>query len=527
MGARQIDLGAVMRQRMMAGLDLAAAAVKATMGPRGRTVLLGDSGAPPRPTKDGASVLRSIDLADRVHNAGVALLKQAAGHVEQTVGDGVSTTVVLAQAIAQAGLRPIAVGASPIAVKRGIDRAARAACNRVIEMGRPASADDLTAVGLVAANGDAPLATALAEALASVGPDGFVEIEAAEAFGVDWRRQEGLVFAGGWLSLHFATDPARRTCVLDAPRVLLHDGRIEDARTIMPLLQATAERGAALLVVAETVTGPALAAMALNAENSGLRIAAARTPQSAQERRALLDDLAALTGARVLRAEAGDTLDGDCTAALGSAARVTLTDSETRVSRGPDTDDAALSARRATVRRLIEEADDHARQPLEARLGALSGGCARVHIGGHSEAEIAERTDRARDALRAMQAARRSGVVIGGGAALLHAARALDGFGAVSEDEAAGVAALREALAAPLTAIATNAGFSGTFIAGKLRDAADDTLGFEATSGEIAAIGARGVLDATAVATGAIEAAASAAGLLLLCDVCITQKEDA
>jgi len=516
MTAKEVKLNDEARKLLMQGVETLADAVKVTMGPRGRNVVLEKSFGAPRSTKDGVTVAKEIEFENRFQNIGAQMLREVAGRAHDEAGDGTTTAIVLAQAIAREGIKAVTVGLNPMDVKRGIDMAVAAADNYIARLSRPVRKRAATLhVATVASNGDTEVAEMLSEAFDRVGRDGAVSVEEAQSFEMALDVVEGMQFDRGYISPHFATDTEKMTCELEAPRILLHEGKIDALQPILPLLEAVAKEGAPLLIIAEDVEGEALATLVVNKLRGGLKLAAVKAPGFGDRRKALLDDIAALTGTVVVRDELGIRLDSMTLDRLGRAKRATVTKDDTLLV-GAGGQKKALDERMAQIRAEIAVAtSDYDREKLEERLAALSGGVAVIRVGGTSEAAVRERKDRVDDALSAVRAALAEGVVPGGGTALLDAATALDDLKPANNEQKVGIEAVRRALEAPVRQIAENAGLPGSVVAGKLRERLNSQYGFDARNGQYVDMFKSGIIDPTKVVRTALRAGASVASLLV------------
>lgn len=515
------------RGRLMHGVELLAAAVRVTLGPRGRNVVLEQGSGAPRSTKDGVTVAREIELESHCANIGAMMLREVAGKVNDEAGDGTTTAVVLGHAIAREGVKAVTVGLNPMEVKRGIDAGIAAAIDYVEGLSRPVETrDSIHEVALVASNGDDPIANLIAEAFDRVGRDGAITIEQGQTIQTELDVTDGMRFDRGYISPYFVTDPEKMICELQQPRILLHAGKIDTLHPLLPLLEAVATKGVPLLIVAEEVAGEALATLIVNKVRGGLKLAAVTAPGYGDRRTALLDDIAALAGTTTVRDELGMKLDSLDIDQLGRAETVRITKDETVIVTASGRDEV-VAARTAEIRRAIAEADsDFERNFLEGRLAALSGGVAVLRVGGNSETEAKERKDRVDDALNAVRAAAAEGVVIGGGVALLDAGKALDHLMPVNHEQKVGIDAVRRALEVPVRQIAENAGFAGSVIAGKLRERKNRRIGFDARTGGFVDMFEAGIVDPTRVVRAALRCGGSVAGLLVTTEAVIAEHVD-
>ncbi len=525
MTAKEFSFDIEARNRMLAGVDQLARAVGVTLGPRGRNVVLENGSTTPHITKDGDTVARTFELEDRFENMGAQMVKEVASRTNSEVGDGTSTATVLAQAIAHEGVKLVAGGANPMDVKRGIDRAAaatvaalRGAARAVTDQG------DITHIGTVSANGEAEIGRQIADAMDRVGPDGVITVQENPGLATITEVVEGLRFDNGYLSPHFVTDPERSTVSFEDVYILLHDGKLSSLQPLVPILETVNQSGRPLLIVADDVEGEALSALVVNAVRGGLKVAAVKAPGFGDRRKAMLEDIAAVTGGRVISRDLGMTLEATGLEMLGRAARVEITrDSTTLVGGAGDTD--RIEARIGQLRHEVDASTTgRERDALHERLAKLAGGVAILRVGGNSEAELRERRDRVEDALYATRAAVEEGITVGGGVALVRAGRVLDDLTGENADENAGVALVRKALNAPLIRIADNAGFDGTFVIGMVRDSEVDSFGFDAARGDYGDLVERGIIDPVKVGRIALENACSVAGAMITAQVAIADS---
>jgi chaperonin GroEL len=528
MSAKDIRFSGDARDRLLHGIEVLADAARVTMGPRGRTVVIEKGFGAPRSTKDGDTVAKEIELEDRFENIGARMLREVAGKANDEAGDGTTTAILLGQAIAREGIKAITVGLDPVEVKRGIDMAVAAADAHVAALSRPADTPKaIVQVGLVASNGDREIADILAEAVKRVGRDGAITVEEAQSLETELDVVEGMQFDRGFISPHFVTNVDKMVCELERPRVLLHQGKIASVQPLLPVLEAVAQAGEPLLIVAEEVEGEALATLVVNKLRGGLKLAAVKAPGFGDSGKALLDDIAALAGTTVVRDELGMKLEHLSAEQLGSARRVTITKDKT-VFVGAGGQRQTVTLRVAQIRAELEKAvSDFDRKKLEERLAALSGGVALIRVGGTSEAEVKERKDRVDDAVNAVQAAVADGIVPGGGVALLGAVRALKRLKPRNHEQKAGVDAVRRALQAPLRQIADNAGIASSFIADKLLEGDDPNLGLDVTTGKITDMVKAGIIDPARVVRTALQCGSSVAGLLVMTEAIVAEHVEA
>jgi chaperonin GroEL len=522
MPAKDIRFSRNAREGISRGVDILADAVKVTLGPKGRNVLIDKSYGAPRITKDGVTVAKEIELSDKFENMGAQLLRSVASRTHDHAGDGTTTATVLAQAIVREGLKSVAAQANPMDLKRGIDLAVRAVVAELKARSKPVSDNqEIAQVGIISANGDEVVGRKIAEAMEKVGKDGVIAVE--EASGVEFELDlvEGMQFDRGYLSPYFITNHEKLTVELVDPHILLCEQKLTGLATILPLLEAVVQSGRPLLVIAEDVEGESLATLVVNRLRGSLKVAAVKAPGFGDRRKAMVEDIAILTGGEVVSADLGTKLENVALAMLGSARTVTIDKDSTTIVNGAGSPDA-IKARVEAIRAQIEStASDYDREKLQERLAKLAGGVAVIKVGGTSELEVKERKDRVDDALHATRAAVEEGVVPGGGTALLYASKALNGLTGINDDQTRGIDIVRTALQAPLRQIAANAGHDGGVVAGRLLDEGDENLGFNAQTEQYENLFQAGVIDPTKVVRCAIQDAASVAGMLITTEAAI------
>lgn len=522
MPAKDLKFSRNARESIVRGVDILADAVKVTLGPKGRNVVLDKGYGAPRITKDGVTVAKEIALRDKFENLGAQLLRAIASKTQDHAGDGTTTAIVLAQAMVREGMKSVSSGVSPIDLKRGIDLAVLAVVDVLKARSRPVSSnDEIAQVGIVSANGDEEIGRMIAAAMAKVGKQGIISVEDARGMEFELEIVEGMQFDRGYLSPYFITDAAKMTVELQDPYILIHEQKLSDAQALLPLLEAVAQSGRPLLIVAEDVEGAALATLVVNQVRGGLKVAAVKAPGFGNRRKAMLEDLAVLTGGVVVSPDLGIKLEGVALDSLGTARRVTIDKDDTTIIDGAG-DAAAIAGRLAAIQQQIElGGSDYDQEKLQERLARLAGGVAIIRVGAATEVEMIERKDRVDDALHATRAAVEEGVVPGGGTALLYASRALDGLIGASDDQMRGIDLVRQAMSAPLRQIVENAGHDGSVVAGRLLDGNDEDMGFNAQTGIYENLVAAGVIDPTLVVRFALQDAASVAGLVLTTEVAI------
>ncbi|MEP6921615.1 MAG: chaperonin GroEL [bacterium] len=514
------------RHAMLEGVNILANAVRVTLGPKGRNVVLGKSFGPPVITKDGVTVAKEIELKDRYQNLGAQMVKEVAVKTNDTAGDGTTTATVLAQAIFRAGVKNVTAGANPMSLQRGIQIATDKVVAELSRFSQKVKTkEDLTNVATVSANNDREIGQLISEAMEKVGKDGVVTVEESRTLRTELEIVEGMQFDRGYLSPYFVTNQDRMECVLDEPLILLHEKKISAMRDLLPVLEQSAQTGRALLIVAEDIEGDALATLVVNKLRGTIKVCAVKAPAFGDRRKAILEDLAALTGAKVITEELGIKLENVGIDDLGSAKRV-IVDKDTTTAVEGAGDSKAIQGRVALIRKQIEDTtSDYDREKLQERLAKLAGGVAVVRVGAPTETAMKEIKMRVEDALNATRAAAQEGIVPGGGIALLRAAKVLDKHTEEDEDTQTGVRILRRALEEPLRRIAENAGVDGAVIIGKV-EAMKGAKGFNAGTGEFVDLVAAGIIDPTKVVRTALQNAASIAGLLLTTDAAISDAPE-
>lgn len=516
MAAKDVKFGTDARNRMLNGVNILADAVKVTLGPKGRNVVLDKSFGAPRITKDGVSVAKEIELEDKFENMGAQMVKEVASRTNDEAGDGTTTATVLAQAIVREGMKSVAAGMNPMDLKRGIDAATTAVVNAIKAAARPVTdSAEVAQVGTISANGEADIGQQIADAMQRVGNEGVITVEENKGLETETVVVEGMQFDRGYLSPYFVTNPDKMTTELEDAIILLHEKKLSSLQPMVPLLEQVIQSGKPLLIVAEDVEGEALATLVVNKLRGGLKIAAVKAPGFGDRRKAMLQDLAILTGGQVISEDLGMKLESVTMDMLGSAKRVSITKDETTIVDGLG-EKAEIEARVAQIRGQIEEtSSDYDREKLQERVAKLAGGVAVIRVGGMTEVEVKERKDRVDDALNATRAAVQEGVVVGGGVALVQAGKVLADLEGANPDQTAGIKIVARAIEAPLRQIAENAGVDGAVVAGKVRESSDLAFGFNAQTEEYGDLFAFGVIDPAKVVRTALEDAASVAGLLI------------
>ena len=525
MSAKDVKFGTDSRDRMLRGVNTLANAVKVTLGPKGRNVVIDKSYGAPRITKDGVTVAKEIQLSDPFENMGAQLVKDVASRTNDEAGDGTTTATVLAQAIVKEGMKSVAAGMNQMDLKRGIDKAVTAVVAEVKSMSRPVGdTAEIAKVGTISANGEAAIGQQIADAMAKVGNEGIITVEENKGLETETEVVEGMQFDRGYLSPYFVTDPTKMTANLEDCVILLHEKKLTSLAPMVPLLEAVMQADKQLLVVAEDIDGEALATLVVNKLRGGLKVAGVKAPGFGDRRKAMLEDLAILTGGQVISEELGIKLESVTMDMLGDAKKITITKDTTTVIDGAGDKDA-IAARVNQIRALIEDTtSDYDKEKLQERLAKLAGGVAVIKVGGATEIEVKERKDRVDDALNATRAAVEEGVVPGGGVALVHAGKVLEGLKGDNADQAAGIAIIRKALQAPLRQIAENAGVDGSVVAGKIVENSSKTFGYDAQSEQYGDMLKAGVIDPTKVVRIALEYAASVAGLLITTEAMVADK---
>ncbi len=525
MAAKDVKFDTDARNRMLTGVNTLADAVKVTLGPKGRNVVIEKSFGAPRITKDGVSVAKEIELEDKFENMGAQMVKEVASRTNDEAGDGTTTATVLAQAIVKEGMKSVAAGMNPMDLKRGIDSAVASVVEAIKAAARDVKdSDEVAQVGTISANGEAEIGRQIADAMQKVGNDGVITVEENKGLETETEVVEGMQFDRGYLSPYFVTNPDKMTTELEDAMILLHEKKLSSLQPMVPLLESVIQSQKPLLIIAEDVEGEALATLVVNKLRGGLKIAAVKAPGFGDRRKAMLQDIAILTGGQVISEDLGMKLESVTMDMLGTAKRVSITKDETTIVDGAG-EKAEIEARVAQIRGQIEEtSSDYDREKLQERVAKLAGGVAVIRVGGMTEVEVKERKDRVDDALNATRAAVQEGIVVGGGVALVQAAKGLDSVKGENSDQEAGIAIVRRALEAPLRQIAENAGVDGAVVAGKVRESDDTSFGFNAQTEEYGDLFSFGVIDPAKVVRTALEDAASIAGLLITTEAMVADK---
>ena len=516
MAAKDVKFGSDARNRMMAGVDILANAVKVTLGPKGRNVVLEKAFGAPRITKDGVTVAKDIELKDKFENMGAQMVREVASKANDMAGDGTTTATVLAQAIAQEGAKAVAAGMNPMDLKRGIDLAVENIVETLKNRSKPiTTSDEVAQVGTISANGESEIGAMIAQAMEKVGNEGVITVEEAKSLDTELEVVEGMQFDRGYLSPYFVTDGDKMKAVLEEPYILLHEKKLSNLQDMLPILEKVVQSGRPLLIIAEDIEGEALATLVVNRLRGGLKVAAVKAPGFGDRRKAMLEDIAILTKGTVISEEVGIKLDSVTLEMLGSAKRVEITKENTVIVDGSGDKDAIVG-RCNQIRAQVEETNsDYDREKLQERLAKLAGGVAVIKVGGATEVEVKERKDRVDDAMHATRAAVEEGIVPGGGTALVKAIANLEKLTGENDDQNVGINIVRRAIQAPARQIANNAGADGAVIVGKLLEEKSDTIGYNAQKGEFEDLIKAGVIDPTKVVRSALQNAASVAGLLI------------
>jgi chaperonin GroEL len=527
MAAKDIRLGTDARERMLRGIDILADAVRVTLGPKGRNVLLDKSWGAPRITKDGVTVAKEIELSDKFENMGAQMVREVASKTSSVAGDGTTTATILAHAIVREGVKAVAAGMNPMDLRRGVDMAVNAIVSDIQKRSKKVSTnDEIAQIGTVSANGDAEIGRMLAEAMKKVGNEGVITVEEAKSLETELDVVEGMQFDRGYLSAYFVTNPEKMLAELEDPYILLHEKKLSGLAPLLPILEAVVQSGHPLLIVAEDIEGEALATLVVNKLRGGLKVAAVKAPGFGDRRKAILEDIATLTGGLVISEDLGIKLENVSLDMLGSAKRVLIDKENTTIIDGAGSKDDIL-ARTGQLKAQIEETtSDYDREKLQERLAKLAGGVAVIRVGGASEVEVKERKDRVDDAMHATRAAVEEGIVAGGGVALLFASKVLAGLDPANSDQKVGIEIVRKAIQWPARQIAENSGAEGSIVIGKLTDKGDPNFGYDAQSGDYKDMVAAGIIDPTKVVRVALQDAASVAGLLITTEAMVGDRPE-
>ncbi len=524
MAAKDVYFGTDARERMLRGVDILANAVKVTLGPKGRNVVIEKSFGAPRTTKDGVSVAKEIELADKFENMGAQMLREVASKTNDVAGDGTTTATVLAQSIVREGMKSVAAGMNPMDLKRGIDKAVALVIEEIKSVSTPIKgSDEVAQVGTISANGATEIGEMIAKAMAKVGNEGVITVEEAKSLETELDVVEGMQFDRGYLSPYFITDADKMQAELEEPYILLFEKKLTSLQPMLPILESVVQSGRPLLIIAEDVEGEALATLVVNKLRGGLKIAAVKAPGFGDRRKAMLEDIAILTGGQVISEDLGIKLETVTLDMLGSAKRVNITKDDTTIVDGTGAK-ADIEARVGQIRRQVEETtSDYDREKLQERLAKLAGGVAVIKVGGATEIEVKEKKDRVDDALNATRAAVEEGIVPGGGVALLKASAKLAGLEGDNADQTQGIAIIARALQAPIRQISENSGVEGSIVVGKVMENSSATFGFNAQTEEYGDMLAFGVIDPAKVVRTALQDAASVASLLITTEAAVAE----
>ncbi|MEA1673193.1 chaperonin GroEL [Nitrospirillum sp. BR 11163] len=524
MAAKDVKFSADARARLLRGVDILADAVKVTLGPKGRNVVIEKSFGAPRITKDGVTVAKEIELADKFENMGAQMLREVASKQNDLAGDGTTTATVLAQAIVREGAKAVAAGMNPMDLRRGIDLAVEAVVAELKTKAKKITTNaEIAQVGTISANGEAEIGEMIAKAMEKVGHEGVITVEEAKSFDTELDIVEGMQFDRGYVSPYFVTNADKMTVELEDPYILIHEKKLSGLQALLPVLERVVQSGRPLLIISEDVEGEALATLVVNKLRGGLRVAAVKAPGFGDRRKAMLEDIAILTSGQVISEDLGIKLDTVTIDMLGRAKKVVIGKDTTTIVEGAGAKDA-IQARCAQIRAQIEETtSDYDREKLQERLAKLAGGVAVIRVGGATEVDVKERKDRVDDAMHATRAAVEEGILPGGGVALARAVKALEGLRPANDDQRMGVDIIRKALQAPVRQIASNAGYDGSVVVGKVTDNPDYNWGFDAQAGQYRDLVATGIIDPAKVVRTALQDAASVAGLLITTEAMVAQ----
>ncbi len=525
MAAKDVKFGADAREKMLRGVDILADAVQVTLGPKGRNVVIDKSFGAPRTTKDGVTVAKEIELADKFENMGAQMVREVASKTNDVAGDGTTTATILARAIVREGAKSVAAGMNPMDLKRGIDKAVAAVVADLKKRSKPVkNNEEVAQVGTISANGDKEVGGMIAKAMAKVGKEGVITVEEAKTVETELDIVEGMQFDRGYLNPYFITNADKMTAVMDDPYILIHEKKLASLQPMLPILEAVVQAGRPLLIIAEEVEGEALATLVVNKLRGGLKVCAVKAPGFGDRRKAMLEDIATVTGGQVISEDLGIKLENVKLNMLGTAKRVTVDKDNTTIVDGSGKK-ADIQARVGQIKAQIEETtSDYDKEKLQERLAKLAGGVAVIRVGGATEIEVKERKDRVDDALNATKAAVEEGIVPGGGTALLYAIKALKDLTGENEDENQGIAIVRRAIQYPIRQIVSNAGQEASIVVGKLNDQKSSNFGYNAQTGEYVDFIAAGIVDPTKVVRVALQNAASVAGLLLTTEAMIADR---
>jgi len=524
MAAKDVRFGADAREKMLRGVDILADAVKVTLGPKGRNVVIEKSFGAPRSTKDGVTVAKEIELADKFENMGAQMVREVASKTNDAAGDGTTTATVLAQAIVREGQKAVAAGMNPMDLKRGIEKAVETVVADLKKRSKKVkSNDEIGQVGTISANGDKEVGKMIAEAMAKVGNEGVITVEEAKSLDTELEVVEGMQFDRGYISPYFITNAEKMIAELDEPHILIHEKKLSSLKDLLPLLESVVQGGRPLVIIAEEIEGEALATLVVNKLRGGLKVAAVKAPGFGDRRKAMLQDIAVLTGGQAISEDLGIKLENVTVAMLGRAKKVMIDKENTTIVNGAGKK-ADIEARVSQIKAQIEETtSDYDREKLQERLAKLAGGVAVIRVGGATEVEVKERKDRVDDAMHATRAAVEEGILPGGGVALLRSVEALKRLKVENDDQKHGIEIVRKAIQTPARQIATNAGADGSVVVGKLLEKDQYSYGYDAQTGEYGNLMTKGIIDPTKVVRAAIQNAASVAGLLITTEAMVAE----
>jgi chaperonin GroEL len=527
MAAKDVKFSTDARDRMLAGVDILADAVKVTLGPKGRNVVLDKSFGAPRITKDGVTVAKDIELSDKFENMGAQMVKEVASKTNDEAGDGTTTATVLAQSIVREGTKAVAAGMNPMDLKRGIDLAVDAVVDNIKKISKKVkTSEEVAQVGTISSNGDTSIGGMIASAMEKVGNEGVITVEEAKSLDSELDVVEGMQFDRGYTSPYFVTNADKMTCELENPYILIHEAKLSTLQPLLPVLETVMQSSRPLMIIAEDIEGEALATLVVNKLRGGLKIAAVKAPGFGDRRKAMLADIAILTDGQVISEDLGIKLENVDLTMLGTAKKVSITKDDTTIVEGAASKNA-ISSRCNMIRKQIDEtSSEYDKEKLQERLAKLAGGVAVIRVGGATEIEVKEKKDRVDDALNATRAAVEEGVVPGGGTALLHSTKTLAKLEGANNDQTVGIDIVRRALQSPIRQIAENAGFDGAVIAGKVLEGKGATFGFDAQAGEYTDLVKSGIIDPAKVVRTALQDAASVAGLLITTEAMVAEKPD-
>ena len=525
MSAKEVKFSQDARERMLHGVDVLANAVKVTLGPKGRNVVLEKSFGAPRITKDGVTVAKEIELEDKFENMGAQMVREVASKTSDTAGDGTTTATLLAQAIVKEGAKSVAAGANPMDLKRGVDMAVVAVLDELkAKAKKVTSSEEIAQVGTISANGDQEIGAMIAKAMQKVGNDGVITVEEAKSLETELEVVEGMQFDRGYISPYFITDADKMRVELEAPYILINEKKLSNMQSLLPLLEQVVQAGKPILIIAEDVEGEALATLVVNKLRGGLKVAAVKAPGFGDRRKAMLQDIAVLTGGQVISDDLGIKLENVTLDMLGRAKKVSITKDDTTIVAGAGKK-ADIESRVAQIKAQIEDTtSDYDREKLQERLAKLAGGVAVIKVGGVTEMEVKEKKDRVDDALNATRAAVEEGILPGGGVALIRAQSVLEKLRPANDDQRVGINIVRRALQAPARQIAENAGEDGAVVVGKIVDKGDHAFGYNAATGEYGNLVKQGVIDPAKVVRTALQDVASVAGLLITTEAMVAEK---